>query len=560
MRRCVVALAAFLVLMPGIAGANYLGDVQTDRGVQAWLAHDNRVNVSFSYKVDDPAGARIMVLPYSNGSPSPSYAWQGSPLYPQGDGWGTSWCRITSGDRLVDQIQITLWTEDWSELLLELFLPVEYHYSAKGVTDLWYSHSTPSWIQYDERLDITHHFTTDEPGYIYARPYYDGELVSGYGASGSPLILPPGDFVDHYFYFGSGPKDVNQIRYYQYNEELTEIIWECFMPVEYHWEAHGLSNFVFNFESKEWLSYDEHLTVNFNYSTSDPNGVRVWALGAEDGAIDWPGMYYQGSVLLPWPGGFGERFFGYNQDQETNQVGFLMSNDDQSETYLQVFIPFDATFRAHSINHVSYQPGAPAILDFEEQIDCGFHYYTTGANSLRIWPHPFAQGNSIPHWYSGSPLYSPVEDWGTSYFGYDGPDDVLIDQVQFRMRDDTNEEILVEAFAPALHFYGHSAVATAIPEENPVAATELFASYPNPFNPKTTLNFNLAQTGQVQLGVFDVQGRHIKVLLDERKAAGPHAIEWDGTNAKGERMASGVYLAKFVSEDLEMTHKMILMK
>ncbi len=556
----VVFLAAFCLLIPSTVAANYLGDIQIDRGNQAWLGHTDRIGVSFSYKVDDPAGGRIMVLPYSNGNPTSGYAWQGSPLYPQGEGWGTSWCRVSYGDVLVDQVQISLWNEEFDVMLMELFLPVEIHYSAQGVTNLWFSHSTPSWIQYGNALEITHDFTTDEAGYVFARPYYNGELVSGYYASGSPLILPPGDFVDHYFFFNEGPKQVDAIRIYQWNEDQTEIVFECFVPVEYHWDAHGLSNFNFDWEPKEWLSYNETITSFFDYTTSDPNGVRVWSLGANDGVIDWTGMYYQGSALLPWPDGAADRYFGYDVDEEINEICFLMRNEDQSETYLEAFVPFDAVFREHSVNRVALYPGAPAILDFEEQIDTEFHYYTVCSNPVRIWPHPYCAGESIVHWYQGSPLYDPMEGWGSSFFGYDGPEDMLIDQVQYRMRDSTNDEILVEVYAPALHFYGSSAVATTVPKETPEAATELFANHPNPFNPKTTLSFYLAEAGQVQLGVFDVQGRLVRVLLDEHKTAGPYAIDWDGRDDTGDRMASGVYLAKLMTERHEQTQKMILIK
>jgi len=559
MRIRVIHLAIALLFLPLPSRANYLGDIRIDRGNQAWLGHNDRITVSFSYKVDDPAGGRIMVLPYTNGQASPNLVWSGSQPVPQGEGSGDRWCSVTSGDCHVDQIFISLFNLDWSEMLLELYLPVNYQFGAKGPTDLSYSHRSPSWIQYGNYLLIDHHFTTDVPGYVFARPFFNGTLVPGYGASGGHHVTPPGGAVDHSFRFSSGPKEVNQVRIYMYNEGMTEVLWECFVPVDYHWDAHGLSNFTLDPESPQWMSYDERVTGSFDYTTSDAGGVRVFCLGARDGAVYWPSMYSSGSTLLPHPSGSGDRWFRYAGDVDINQACFMMTNSDQSQTYLTVFIPLQMTYRAHSVNRVTLSPGAPAILDFEERVDCDFHYHTTGANAVRVWPHPYAQGSEIDHSYGGSPLYSAPDGWGSNYFEYDGPEDALVDQVQFRMRDSTNEEILVEAYVPAMHFYGHRAVAAGPAEEAP-ATTVRFAAYPNPFNPKTTLNFKLGKAGQVRLGVFDIQGRVVTMLRDDQLIAGPHAVDWNGTNAKGERVSSGVYIAKLVGEGFEHSRKLILMR
>ena len=551
--------AILLLLIAGLASANYLGDVLSNKGMQSWLAFDEDITISFSYKVDDPAGARIIVRPYTNGYPTSNGGYQGSPIYPQGDGLGDQYCTVLSGETEVDQIKITMYTEDWNEQLLELFIPVEYHYSAKGINNLSFSHSSPSWIEYSQHLEITHDFATDEPGLLFTRPFSQGSTVTGVSASGGEVITPPFDTGSHFITFGSGPKDVDAIRFLLMNEDMTEVLWQAFVPVDYHWDAHGLSNLMFDWDDHTYLTHDEYIMGTFDYTTSDPNGVRIFCLGARDDEIVWTNMNPQGSVLMPAGSGNDTRTFRYLADTDINQACFRMTNDDQSEIYLDAFVPLDMHYRAHAVHHVTLTPGAPAILDYDEDVYTDFAYYTTGAHDLRIWNYGYAQG-SLATVTSGSPLYPPVSGWGSNFFRYLGSDPILVDQVLFSIYDDVDEVFIEQSWYPALHFFGSSAVATSAPEETPAAVTKLLPNFPNPFNPKTTLSFNMSEAGDVQLGIFDVQGRLVRLLMDQHVAAGPHAIEWDGNNAQGEKMSSGVYFSKLMTKDDVQTRKMVLIK
>jgi hypothetical protein len=64
---------------------------------------------------------------------------------------------------------------------------------------------------------------------------------------------------------------------------------------------------------------------------------------------------------------------------------------------------------------------------------------------------------------------------------------------------------------------------------------------PNPLNPKTEVSFTLSQAGRVQVAVYDIQGRLVNKLLDEFRPAGEQKLTWDGSNARKERVTSGVY-------------------
>jgi len=95
----------------------------------------------------------------------------------------------------------------------------------------------------------------------------------------------------------------------------------------------------------------------------------------------------------------------------------------------------------------------------------------------------------------------------------------------------------------------------------------LAQNHPNPFNPATELMYRLAdERSQVKLSIYDVRGRLVRTLVDRIETAGEHAVRWDGTNARGESLSSGVYLYRLEvkgpspSEVTTHTRKMLLAK
>jgi hypothetical protein len=66
-------------------------------------------------------------------------------------------------------------------------------------------------------------------------------------------------------------------------------------------------------------------------------------------------------------------------------------------------------------------------------------------------------------------------------------------------------------------------------------------NFPNPCNPTTTIRFGLPSAGDVSLRIYDVRGRHVRTLIDERRGSGIHLAVWDGRNNEGELAPAGVY-------------------
>lgn len=70
----------------------------------------------------------------------------------------------------------------------------------------------------------------------------------------------------------------------------------------------------------------------------------------------------------------------------------------------------------------------------------------------------------------------------------------------------------------------------------------LAAPAPNPFNPSTTLRFNLPEPGQMALAVFDARGHRVRTLMQGHRQEGDFAVQWDGRDDRGRMQSGGVYL------------------
>ena len=97
------------------------------------------------------------------------------------------------------------------------------------------------------------------------------------------------------------------------------------------------------------------------------------------------------------------------------------------------------------------------------------------------------------------------------------------------------------------------------PEAVPIAYA-LHQNYPNPFNPSTEIHFDLARAGRVELKVFNVLGQEVATLVDDFRSAGLYHVNWDGRNAAGESVGTGMYVYRIRSGDFTATKKMMLLR
>jgi len=85
-------------------------------------------------------------------------------------------------------------------------------------------------------------------------------------------------------------------------------------------------------------------------------------------------------------------------------------------------------------------------------------------------------------------------------------------------------------------------------------------SYPNPFNPRTTIAITLPEKDHVTLQIYDINGRVVTTLYDGMMSQGFTEVTWDGRNSRGNGMSSGVYFYRLIAGDHAITKKMVLLK
>ncbi|MDP8232276.1 MAG: T9SS type A sorting domain-containing protein [Candidatus Zophobacter franzmannii] len=90
--------------------------------------------------------------------------------------------------------------------------------------------------------------------------------------------------------------------------------------------------------------------------------------------------------------------------------------------------------------------------------------------------------------------------------------------------------------------------------------TELGNNYPNPFNPTTTISYNIANESDVKLEVYNIRGQKVTTVVNERMQPGYHSVIWDGKDKHNKQVSSGVYFYRLKADHKTLTKKMMLLK
>lgn len=95
----------------------------------------------------------------------------------------------------------------------------------------------------------------------------------------------------------------------------------------------------------------------------------------------------------------------------------------------------------------------------------------------------------------------------------------------------------------------------------PIEHYRLYSAVPNPFNPRTTIPFDVpARGGRVRLSIHDVRGRLVKVLVDGEALPGHQTITWDGRDDTGRSASSGIFILSLEAGDDRITQKLVLLR
>lgn len=121
--------------------------------------------------------------------------------------------------------------------------------------------------------------------------------------------------------------------------------------------------------------------------------------------------------------------------------------------------------------------------------------------------------------------------------------------------DESTGEILVKSIQPEVVNTSFRTGDQALPD-----VYGLSQNTPNPFNPVTSLSYSLPQAGDVTLTVFNILGQNVCDLVNDYQEAGIYSVVWDGKDASGKPVSSGVYFYQIKTGEYEKTRKMMLLK
>ena len=94
----------------------------------------------------------------------------------------------------------------------------------------------------------------------------------------------------------------------------------------------------------------------------------------------------------------------------------------------------------------------------------------------------------------------------------------------------------------------------------PPSHTHIYANYPNPFNPTTTISFDIAKETNVRIDIYNIRGQRIKTLVNTHHKVGRYKVDWHGTDDNERKVSSGVYFYQMRTEDYTDIRRMVLLK
>ena len=185
---------------------------------------------------------------------------------------------------------------------------------------------------------------------------------------------------------------------------------------------------------------------------------------------------------------------------------------------------------------------------------------------------------TLPEWtkYFNIRLNSRIPEFGTGYAWFDDvgviewgewqsadilPQNIINPNDYYYIQFKTDTEVANPSFTyTETNYSSESTLIENEPFTQLPQTFQLYQNYPNPFNPMTTISYQLAETMQIDISIYNIMGQLVKTLVNEEQEAGYHTIVWDGKNQDDKPLPSGVYLYRIKSDDYQDTKKMLIMK
>jgi hypothetical protein len=193
-------------------------------------------------------------------------------------------------------------------------------------------------------------------------------------------------------------------------------------------------------------------------------------------------------------------------------------------------------------------------------------------NSISLWLRSYTSQNGLERfkvgistiesptpasfsWLSGPNYVEAPVEWTQYIYAVPAPYNAQF--VRFGIRCESNDAFIF--LMDDIIIRGYNIVSN---EDNavPVSSTALLGNYPNPFNPETSIAYNVKNDEQVTLEIYNLKGEKVRTLVNTKVKAGSHKVSWLGDDENGKQVSSGVYFYRMTSGKYSASKKMILLK
>ncbi len=517
----------------------------------ASFANGEQVTVTMGYSTDEAGGVRIYARPYTNGNLTPGYGANPSGLY-TGSGTATGWFTIISGTAIVDEISIEVFAADNVTLLRRFWIPVRFQFGNFGVNSFTYS-SEPQLSSFllGEQFTTNFQYNVSYPGgvRIFLRPFTNGALTPGYGASGSGIYTGAGNASSNFSINSGKNVHVDAIRVKIVSADQSVDIAEFFLPVNLYFSTVKINNIVAQVGNFPYNN--DNREMNFSYSTTESGGVRIFPRPWTNGALT-PSYAASGSPVYMGSGNASSTFTITTSNQRVDHVRFNVVNADQSETLLEFWSPVEYTFGNFLVEDIQLCPASPVRLENGAHVNINYFIYNDEGQDTRIFVRPMTNGSLTPGYAaSGSPIY-PAGNAAANDFFTINSGDVVVDQLRFLVTNADQSTTLAEYFIPVHYVFGNPTVPVSTPEQ----VVEQMSVFPNPASGLAQVSIALNESGVARLYLTDLSGRVVADLGERSLLAQTPEI----FNIEGGLLGAGTYFVVAEGAHFRQTQQLILMR
>ena len=195
------------------------------------------------------------------------------------------------------------------------------------------------------------------------------------------------------------------------------------------------------------------------------------------------------------------------------------------------------------------------VADFVSTIEPDTWYHVVGTFDIGTKTAKMYLDGQLDHTVENTATPIPTDAPGRIGLNMDNGEAFpgIIDDLRIYDRVLTDAEIAEMAMATAVN-HKRGLLDSAMPQ------SFMLSNYPNPFNPSTTIEFNLESPQSVELEVYNVAGEGIQTITRGQMTAGLQAVVWNGTDQLGNRVESGVYMLRLKAGERIETKKILLVK